>query len=86
MKAKINAENRAAQVESIYTRIEGISGKPLRDGYHFGQTNTNDFGRPYGEGLNAITPPLTVFFEPRQPATEPNTDERPNSKHNCLGC
>jgi membrane-associated phospholipid phosphatase len=49
-----NAENRSAQVESIYTRIEGIAGKPLNDSYHFGQTLINDFGRPYSEGVNAI--------------------------------
>jgi len=47
--------NRGAEVESIYTRFTGISGTPLTDGYHFGQTITNDFGRPYGEGLNTIT-------------------------------
>jgi hypothetical protein len=27
----------------------------MRDGYHFGQTITNDFGRPYGEGFNSVT-------------------------------
>jgi len=47
--------NRGAEVESIYTRLTGISGTPLTDGYHFGQTLINDFGRPYGEGLNTIT-------------------------------
>ena len=31
-----------------------FSGSPLRDGYHFGQTIINDYGRPYGEGFNAI--------------------------------
>jgi membrane-associated phospholipid phosphatase len=46
--------NLGAEVESIYTRITGISGKPLNDGYHFGQTIINDFGRPYQEGFNAI--------------------------------
>jgi hypothetical protein len=33
----------------------GISGKPLRDGFHFGQTIVNDYGRPYGEGFNQVT-------------------------------
>ena len=47
-------ENRTAAVESIYTRVTGISGEPLRDGYHFGQTIYNDFGRPYAEGMNLI--------------------------------
>jgi membrane-associated phospholipid phosphatase len=49
------AANVAASVDSIYTRVTGISGPPLRDGYHFGQTITNDYGRPYGEGVNSIT-------------------------------
>lgn len=40
------------RVESVYSRTEYISGTPLRDGYHFGQTLINDFGRPYAEGWN----------------------------------
>ena len=43
------------RVESLYTRTEYISGTPLRDGYHFAQTQINDFGRPYGEGWNTAT-------------------------------
>lgn len=39
-------------LESIYTRFTGISGEPLRDGYHFAQTDYNDYGRPFGEGGN----------------------------------
>jgi hypothetical protein len=42
-------------VESVYTRTTQISGAPLRDSYHFGQTVANDFGRPYGEGLSNVT-------------------------------
>jgi hypothetical protein len=49
------AANEGARVESIYTRLTGISGRPLEDAYHFGQTLVNDYGRPYGEGLNLIT-------------------------------
>lgn len=45
---------RAAQVESLYLRVTAISGAPLTDGYHFGQTITNDFGRPYAEGANVV--------------------------------
>lgn len=45
-------ENRGARVESIYTRVTGISGQPLTDGFNFGQTIINDYGRPYQEGLN----------------------------------
>jgi len=47
--------NVGAEVESVYTRSTEISGPPLTDGYHFGQTIYNDFGRPYAEGFNQIT-------------------------------
>jgi len=49
------AANLSARVESVYTRMTGISGTPLRDGYHFGQTVINDYGRPYWAGFNNIT-------------------------------
>ena len=45
----------SAQIESVYTRYGQISGTPLRDSYHFGQTLWNDFGRPNDEGANVIT-------------------------------
>jgi membrane-associated phospholipid phosphatase len=48
-------DNRAVRLESVYTRAMDISGQPLRDGYDFGQTITNDYGRPYAEGVNNIT-------------------------------
>ena len=47
--------NLGARLESVYTRATDISGPPLRDSYHFGQTIINDFGRPYAEGLNDVT-------------------------------
>jgi membrane-associated phospholipid phosphatase len=46
---KINAE-----LESIYFRATGISGKPLTNDVFFGSTVVNDFGRPFQEGLNGI--------------------------------
>ncbi len=49
------APNVGARLESVYTRAMGISGTPLRDGYHFGQTIVNDYGRPYWEGFNNVT-------------------------------
>jgi len=49
------APNEGAQVESVYTRMTGISGTPLRDSDHFGQTIINDYGRPYWTGFNDIT-------------------------------
>jgi hypothetical protein len=45
----------AFRLESLYSRTEHISGMPLNDGYHFAQTQINDFGRPYGEGWNTVT-------------------------------
>jgi hypothetical protein len=40
--------------ESAYTRLGGITGTPLRDSFHLGQTFVNDYGRPYQEGFNPI--------------------------------
>ena len=45
--------NSAAKVESVYARVTGISGQPLTDGLHFGETIVSDYGRPYQEGLNS---------------------------------
>jgi hypothetical protein len=44
-----------AQLESVYTRLTGITGTPLRNSFHLGQTIINDYGRPYAEGFNNIT-------------------------------
>ncbi len=41
-------------IESVYNRTQFISGIPLDDSYHFGQTLTGDFGRPYGHGVQQI--------------------------------
>jgi hypothetical protein len=49
------AANVGARVDSVYTRALEISGTPLRDGFNFGQTIINDYGRPYWKGLNNIT-------------------------------
>ena len=43
------------RIESLYSRAEYISGTPINDGYHFAQTQINDFGRPYGRGWNTAT-------------------------------
>jgi membrane-associated phospholipid phosphatase len=40
------------KLESVYTRVTAISGPPLHDSDHFGQTIINDYGRPYEEGTN----------------------------------
>jgi hypothetical protein len=65
------AANVGASLDSVYTRSTVISGTPLRDGYHFGQTIINDYGRPYGEGFNnvtgmtahAVAGPFSVFVQ-----------------------
>jgi len=47
-----------AKLESVYTRVTTISGRPLGRGgesFDIGQTITNDYGRPNEEGTNAIT-------------------------------
>jgi hypothetical protein len=81
------AANVDARVESVYTRMMGISGTPLRDGYHFGQTITNDYGRPYWAGFNNITGlsadaeagPVSIYFRgeyqhsPAMPSESPQT-------------
>jgi len=43
---------RSVRLESVYARTTEISGQPLHDSYHFGQTIINDYGRPYEEGFN----------------------------------
>jgi len=47
--------NLGVTLDSVYTRFTGVSGTPLRDGYHFGQTLINDYGRPYSHGFNDVT-------------------------------
>jgi membrane-associated phospholipid phosphatase len=48
-------DNAEIRLESAYTRVTGIGGKPLTDGYHFGQTIVNDFGRPEEQGFNNVS-------------------------------
>ncbi len=48
------AENKAISIDRVYMRTQYISGPPLNDGFHFGQTIVDDFGRPFGEGLQQI--------------------------------
>ena len=46
--------------QSAYARLLGITGTPLRDSFHIGQTIVNDYGRPYEHGFNAIAGFSTV--------------------------
>jgi hypothetical protein len=43
------------RVESAYDVARGISGTPLHDSYHIGETITNDYGRPYEGGFNSYS-------------------------------
>ncbi len=85
--ARLNGSpNIGMQLQSVYSRAMGISGTPLRDGFHFGQTITNDYGRPYWEGFNNVTGftadgeagPLSVYVRgeyqhaPAMPAYSPS--------------
>jgi membrane-associated phospholipid phosphatase len=47
--------NATISVESVYTRGVSASGPVLTDGYHFGQTFSYDFGRPFQRGTNGQT-------------------------------
>ncbi|MGZ4858795.1 MAG: capsule assembly Wzi family protein [Candidatus Angelobacter sp.] len=42
-------------LEDIYARVGFVSGTPLADDFHFAKTFTDDFGRPFGHGVNDIT-------------------------------
>lgn len=60
--AGLNAElgreesgSNSIRLESLYTEVTGISGTPLRDSYHFGQSLVDNFGRPYDRGFNNVT-------------------------------
>jgi hypothetical protein len=44
-----------ARLESVYTTARAISGTPLRDSFHLGQSIVNDYGRPYSKGFNNYT-------------------------------
>lgn len=46
--------NLHAQLESVYERSLAVAGTPLTDGYHFGQTVLNDYGRPFQQGFNMV--------------------------------
>jgi hypothetical protein len=49
-----NPKRPHAEVATVYTRFLGISGTPLRDSFHLGQSIVNDYGRPYQQGFNNL--------------------------------
>jgi hypothetical protein len=62
--------NLTANLESVYARAVSISGPALTDGFHFGQTISYDFGRPFERGTNgqaggsfyAADGPLAIYI------------------------
>jgi membrane-associated phospholipid phosphatase len=82
-------ENKTAQVESVYMRAVSISGPVLTDSYHFGQTLSDDFGRPFQRGTNgqvgssmwAAAGPFTIYVRgefQHAPSAPPLTDAERN--------
>jgi membrane-associated phospholipid phosphatase len=47
-----NGSTEYVELSSLYGRYLSLAGKPLIDGYNFGQTVINDYGRPLSEGGN----------------------------------
>ena len=47
-----SGSERSVRLESLYATTAEISGQPLHDSDHFGQTIINNYGRPYEEGFN----------------------------------
>ncbi len=62
--------NLSANLESVYARTVSISGPDLSNSFHFGQTISYDFGRPFERGMNgqvggavsATVGPLVVYL------------------------
>lgn len=48
-------DQRELALDSVYFRYTDLSGTPLRDGFHFGRSIVNDFGRPFAHGSNVVT-------------------------------
>jgi hypothetical protein len=46
------AHHGQARVESAYSVFRGISGTPLDDSFHLGQSVVNDYGRPFQNGFS----------------------------------
>lgn len=49
---RAGARNLEFRLESLDQRVTAIAGRPLTDGFHFGETLVNDDGRPFAEGTN----------------------------------
>lgn len=51
--ALVGGKEQMIRIESAYANFVGISGTPLNDSYHFGETIINNYGRPYEEGFSS---------------------------------
>jgi len=49
------APNVGVTLDSLYTRTTAISGTPLRDSFHFGQTIVNDLRSSLWNGFNNVS-------------------------------
>lgn len=49
---RAGARNLEFRLESLDQRVTAIAGRPLTDGFHFGETLVNDDGRPFAGGAN----------------------------------
>jgi hypothetical protein len=52
MEGPCGAHEGSTRIESVYSLSRAISGTPLDDSYHLGQSIVNDYGRPYESGFN----------------------------------
>jgi len=55
MQGPCNLFRGKTRLESVYSVARAISGTPLRDSFHLGQSIVNDYGRPYENGFNNYT-------------------------------
>ncbi|HEX4022403.1 MAG TPA: capsule assembly Wzi family protein [Acidobacteriaceae bacterium] len=52
LERRAGGHNAEFRLESLDQRVTAIAGRPLTDGFHFGETLVNDDGRPFAEGVN----------------------------------
>jgi hypothetical protein len=52
--APVGGTGRTLHLESLYSSATVITGMPLNDSQHFGQTIINNLGRPYQRGFNSV--------------------------------
>src|ERR1700691_3280248 len=42
----------SGELDNVYEQVRGITGTPLRDSFHLGQSIVDEYGRPYESGVN----------------------------------